>query len=82
MPSSIVEDAQWVDENYKELHEKYQGKYIVAKGGRVIVVADEFAVAHRRASEILGKETKFVVERIERGDLFAYCFEVQIKNHQ
>lgn len=70
--SDVFADIKWIDENYEMLQEKYPGKYIVVKNSTVIVVADDFDTATRRAKEVLGDTIKFTVERIETGDLFAY----------
>ena len=72
MGSAIVDDIKWVDANYEDLHRKFAGKYIVVKNGKVVIVADDFSTADRRAKEVLKPGTEYVIERIEHGDLYAY----------
>jgi len=81
--TTTQEDIKWVDDHYPDLHEKYPGKYIVVKNGKVIVAAETHEKAFERANEILGENIEFIVERIEEGGLFAYNANVSIKkNHE
>ena len=73
--TAVIADIRWVDQNYIELQRMYPKKYIVAKDQRVIVVAETFRAAYRRAKDLLGEDADFTVERIEIGDLFAYDFK-------
>jgi len=70
--SSIQDDIEWVNKNIELLQEKYPNKYIVVKNEKVIVVADDYDTADKRATDLLGENIEFIVERIEIGDLFAY----------
>lgn len=77
--STIRADVDWVNKNIEVLQEQYPNKYIVVKNEKVIVVADDFDTADKRATELLGKHIEFIVERIEIGDLFAYNFGIYSK---
>ena len=78
--SSVQDDIEWVNKNIEQLQEKYPNKYIVVKNEKVIVVADDFDTADKRATDLLGENIEFIVERIEVGDLFAYNFGIYFKD--
>ena len=78
--STVQEDIEWVNNNIELLQEKYPNKYIVVKNEKVIVVADDYDTADKRATEILGNDNEFIVERIEIGDLFAYNIGIYTKD--
>ena len=67
--TDVFDDITWVDKNYEELQTKYPNKYIVVKNQKVVVVADDFDTADKRASQILGSNVDYTVERIEIGDM-------------
>lgn len=68
---TFVEDMQWVDAHYEELQQKYPGKFIVVRNGKVIAVGDNYREAEQRALEKLGPDAEIIVERIEICELFA-----------
>ncbi len=78
--STVQDDIEWVNKNIELLQEKYPNKYIVVKNEKVIVVADDFDTADKRATDLLGENIEFIVERIEIGDLFAYNFGIYFKD--
>ena len=59
MPTSwlrreVEEDFAWIGEHWEELRERYPGKYIAVRGGRVIDFDEDKELLRRRLEERFG----------------------------
>jgi len=73
---SITKSIQWLYGNYKTLQEKYSGKYVVVFEEHVIAIGDSVEEVDSKAKLIVPKDNEFLIEFIERGDLYAYYIRV------
>lgn len=73
---SLTKSIQWLYGNYKILQEKYSGKYVAIFEEQVIAIGESVEEVDSKVKLILPKDKEFLIEFIERGDLYAYDIRV------
>ena len=69
---ALVKTIQWLHTNYKTLQEKYAGKYIAIYNEAIIAIGDSYDEVNSKAKLIVPNQAEYLIEFIERGDLYAY----------
>ncbi len=72
----LVKTIQWLHANYTQIQEKYAGKYVAIYDEEIIAIGDSFDEVNSKAKLIVPKQKGFLIEFIERGDLYAYHFTI------
>ncbi len=73
---SIAKSIQWLYANYAILQGKYSGKYVAIFKEDIIATGDSFEEVDSKAKLIIPKDKEYLIEFIERGDLYAYNITV------
>ena len=71
---ALVKMIQWLHANYKDLQEKYAGKYVAIYEEEIIAVGDSYDEVNSKARLLIPNQTEYLIEFIERGDLYAYNY--------
>ncbi|MHA1649501.1 MAG: DUF5678 domain-containing protein [Candidatus Helarchaeota archaeon] len=71
---ALVKMIQWLHANYKDLQEKYAGKYVAIYKEEIIAVGDSYDEVNSKARLLIPNQTEYLIEFIERGDLYAYNY--------
>lgn len=73
---ALAKTIQWLHANYKELQEKYAGKYIAIYNEEIVAIGDSYDEVNSKAKLIIPNQPDYLIEFIERGDLYAYHFTI------
>ena len=73
---ALVKTIQWLHTNYEKIQEKYAGKYLAIYNEEIIAIGDSYDEVNSKAKLIVPNKKEFLIEFIERGDLYAYHFTI------
>jgi hypothetical protein len=72
----INKSIHWLHSNYKNLQQKYAGKYIAIFNEQIIAMGESFEETDLKAKLIVPDNKEYLIEFIERGDLYAYSSSI------